>query len=135
MSNIIIDKEDRLIDDTNSRTYNTKATLLYLDDLNPTDLTGATVVVDGPVPVYDGDEKVGSANIYTTDTQVIADLFLAYDTPVRLDIETQARPVYAVPIGTVAKFSDDSVFVHIDSVKLVNKLPEGSSYINLRRLA
>ena len=69
------------------------------------------------------------------ERQVIADIFLAYDTPVRLDIETQARPVYALPLGMIVQEMECAPYVRLDGVTLVNNLPKDVMYTNVQRLA
>lgn len=60
-----------------------------------TDLDNLTYIVENPVPVYSGQDIVGHANLSVAGTAVKADIFVDYNTPERLDVET-GKDIYAM---------------------------------------
>lgn len=81
---------------------------LGLGDL---DLSKATVVFETPVPVLedtqDG-EVIGAAHLYRQGDQILADVFIAYSSPMRLTIEAGQR-VTPMASGVVEKISGGQV--------------------------
>lgn len=75
------------------------------------DLGYADPVFETPVPVFEetvGGEVIGAAHLYVKDTLVLADIFIAYSSPMRLTIEAGQR-VYPGVSATVTKMDDDKI--------------------------
>jgi len=123
---------DRVITEDTAKTFNVIGALLNLDrhSYPDCDLSHAKVIVTNiPVPVFDPDgRQIGAANVYQTDTQVLADCTIDYNTPERLDIETGSRPVFAYGLGDVRGTENEfgilfAKEVVIGSVQLLNDPP------------
>lgn len=99
-----IDPENRVLDETNTRTVKVTARIFTLDNSwNPdTHFLGTKLVVNNPVSVLDDSSNaIGSADVYQKGNAVFADLFLDYNTPVRLDIEAGSTSIYPYPLGSI----------------------------------
>lgn len=101
----ILDPTDCVIDETNARTAKVTARIFSLDDNwdpSGTRYHQAVVHAENPIPVTDDTgTTIGSASVYVEGKVVMADLFLDYSTPARLDIETGARKLYPFPLGNL----------------------------------
>lgn len=113
---------DRVIDQSSARTFSVPAVLMpswqpVMEEL----------VFQSPVPVVGTDLKthVGFATVYREGDRVLAELFLNYSTPERLDIE-EKKPIYALPLME-STFNTKGEFSHvaITQVQLLSGKPIG----------
>lgn len=98
---------DRVIDETNARTFDMLGVeVLILDNQTDGDneiFEGCEVLFENPVPIFRSgpsresfDLAIGTASLYLEGKRVMADMFLAYDTPERLSIEAGEKLYPAV---------------------------------------
>lgn len=77
------------------KTFNKKVDLLFLDNelvyLNNQLLEKARISVTNPVPLISEDKNIGAATVYLENNVVVADIFMVYDCPERLDIENGVK--------------------------------------------
>ena len=100
------------------------------------DLGAAVPVFETPVPVFeetaDGD-VIGAAHLYVKDALVLADIFIAYSSPMRLTIEAGQR-VYPGVSAVVTAMEDDRVKeLHLESLILKTVSPETNFDLDLKK--
>jgi hypothetical protein len=81
---------ERVIDASNAKTFALEDQLVASFDV-----PGWAFQELAAIPVYNSANKqIGAATTYLVGTRVVADIFIDYNTPERLDIEARNRPMY-----------------------------------------
>ncbi len=98
--------------------------VLSLDKTDDLDLSATTAVFETPVPVFEENmegQLMGAAHLYLEDRRVVADIFIDYASPLRLDIQA-GKPVYPLAAAVVSGVANDVITgVRIDALVLTTK--------------
>jgi hypothetical protein len=89
------DEQEVTVVDDNTKTYEVKAVLMFLDDKGERKRLGCEVEFENPVDVLDEEGNLLGAATLNVDGKVLeAQMFIDYHTPTRLNIETKAKKLY-----------------------------------------
>lgn len=115
--------EDRIFTDEDAKTFTKNVEVFIFDTHNVVDYTGCLVTYDSTVPLKNDDGKIiGSAVLSMDHNILVADMFIDYSTPERLNIETGSIPVYPhlefEPELEVERGSHKATKVHVVGISL-----------------
>jgi hypothetical protein len=103
---------ERVIDQATVKPFCIHATLARLN-AGSFRLFRAVLTCDNPVPVYDSSyvTKIGFATAFLEEGQLVADIFIDYATPDRLNIQAGTVKLYAKALGEIHCESNDRLFL------------------------